>query len=65
MRWSCPPWTRWAASGPSSYTSSNASVAFHLRSGGVGAAFGKLADSAALQCAWDASFDSDMTVVRC
>ena len=46
-----------------SYTSSNASVAFHLRSGGVGAAFGKLADSAALQCAWDASFDGDMTVV--
>lgn len=27
-----------------SYTSSNASVAFHLRSGGVGAAFGKLAE---------------------
>lgn len=46
-----------------SYTSSNASVAFHLRSGGVGAAFGKLADSAALQCAWDASFDGDMTVL--
>ena len=45
-----------------SYTSSNAAVAFHLRSGGVGAAFGKLADSPALQCAWDASFDGDMTV---
>lgn len=45
-----------------SYTSSNASVAFHLRSGGVGAAFGKLADSAALQCAWDAEFDGDMAV---
>ena len=45
-----------------SYTSSNAAVAFHLRSGGVGAAFGKLADSPTLQCAWDAGFDGDMTV---
>ena len=45
-----------------SYTSSNASVAFHLRSGGVGAAFGKLADSPTLQCAWDASFDGNVTV---
>lgn len=46
-----------------SYTSSNASVAFHLRSGGVGAAFGKLADSDMLQCAWDAAFDGDVSVV--
>ena len=45
-----------------SYTSSNAAVAFHLRSGGVGAAFGKLADSPMLQCAWDAGFDGDVTV---
>ena len=45
-----------------SYTSSNAAVAFHLRSGGVGAAFGKLADSPTLQCAWDAGFDGDVTV---
>lgn len=45
-----------------SYTSSNAAVAFHLRSGGVGAAFGKLADGPSLQCAWDASFDGDVTV---
>lgn len=45
-----------------SYTSSNAAVAFHLRAGGVGAAFGKLADSPSLQCAWDAGFDGDVTV---
>lgn len=45
-----------------SYTSSNAAVAFHLRSGGVGAAFGKLADAPALQCAWDASFDGALSV---
>ena len=45
-----------------SYTSSNAAVAFHLRQGGVGAAFGKLADSPSLQCAWDAGFDGDVTV---
>ena len=45
-----------------SYTSSNAAVAFHLRSGGIGAAFGKLADAPALQCAWDASFDGDLSV---
>ena len=45
-----------------SYTSSNAAVAFHLRAGGVGAAFGKLADSPTLQCAWDAGFDGDVTV---
>ena len=45
-----------------SYTSSNAAVAFHLRSGGVGAAFGKLADGPSLQCAWDAGFDGDVTV---
>ncbi len=45
-----------------SYTSSNAAVAFHLRAGGTGAAFGKLADSPMLQCAWDAGFDGDVTV---
>lgn len=45
-----------------SHTSSNAAVAFHLRSGGVGAAFGKLADSPMLQCAWDAEFDGNVTV---
>lgn len=45
-----------------SYTSSNAAVAFHLRPGGQGAAFGKLADAPELQCAWDASFDGDLSV---
>ena len=45
-----------------SYTSSNAAVAFHLRPGGQGAAFGKLADAPELQCAWDVSFDGDLSV---
>ena len=44
------------------YTSSTAAVALHLRSGGGGAAFGKYAESNALECAWDASFSGDVTV---
>ncbi len=44
------------------YTSSTAAVALHLRSGGRGAAFGKYAESDALECAWDASFSGDVTV---
>ena len=45
-----------------SYTSSTAAVALHLRQGGNGAAFGKYAESDALECAWDASFSGDVTV---
>ena len=44
------------------YTSSTAAVALHLRAGGNGAAFGKYAESDALECAWDASFSGDVTV---
>lgn len=43
-------------------TSSTARVTLHLRQGGGGAAFGKYAQSDALECAWDASFDGDMSV---
>lgn len=39
-----------------------AEVAFHLRDGGKGAAFGKYAESDALECAWDAAFDGDVSV---
>lgn len=44
------------------YTSSTAAVALHLRTGGIGAAFGKYAETDALECAWDASFSGDVTV---
>lgn len=39
-----------------------AEVAFHLREGGVGAAFGKYAEKNALECAWDAEFAGNMAV---
>lgn len=42
--------------------SGTAAVAFHLREGGGGAAFGKRADSDGLHCAWDASFDGKVKV---
>ena len=42
--------------------SGTAAVAFHLREGGGGAAFGKRADSDGLHCAWDASFDGKVAV---
>ena len=44
------------------YLSSTAAVAFHLRDGGNGAAFGKYAERDALECAWDASFSGDVAV---
>lgn len=37
--------------------SGTAAVAFHLREGGQGAAFGKRAEADGLHCAWDAHFD--------
>lgn len=42
--------------------SGTAAVAFHLREGGQGAAFGKRADSDGLHCAWDADFDGKVKV---
>lgn len=39
-----------------------AEVAFHLRDGGKGAAFGKYAEKEALECAWDAYFDKNAQV---
>ena len=42
--------------------SGTAAVAFHLREGGQGAAFGKRAGSDGLHCAWDAHFDSAVNV---
>ena len=36
-------------------------VAFQLRDGGMGAAFGKRAESEGFHCAWDAHFDGDVT----
>ena len=44
------------------YVASTASVAFHLRAGGNGAAFGKYTESNGLECAWDASFSGDVAV---
>ena len=41
--------------------SGTAAVAFHLREGGLGAAFGKRAEADGLHCAWDAAFDGDLT----
>lgn len=41
--------------------SGTAAVAFQLRDGGMGAAFGKRAESDGLHCAWDACFDGDLT----
>lgn len=41
--------------------SGTAAVAFHLREGGDGAAFGKRAPSEGLHCAWDAHFDGAVT----
>ncbi len=42
--------------------SGTAAVAFHLREGGMGAAFGKRADADGFHCAWDAAFDGEVTV---
>lgn len=42
--------------------SGTAAVAFHLREGGQGAAFGKRADRDGLHCAWDAHFDGQVDV---
>ena len=42
--------------------SGTAAVAFHLREGGGGAAFGKRAASDGLHCAWDANFDGKVKV---
>ena len=42
--------------------SGTAAVAFHLREGGQGAAFGKRAESDGLHCAWDARFDGQVSV---
>ena len=39
-----------------------AEVAFHLRDGGKGAAFGKYAEKDALECAWDAELGGDVSV---
>ena len=44
------------------YTASTAAATLHLRDGGNGAAFGKYAESDALECAWDANFLSDVEV---
>ena len=41
--------------------SGTAAVAFHLREGGLGAAFGKRAEADGLHCAWDAAFDGHLT----
>lgn len=38
------------------YVAPTAAVAFHLRSGGNGAAFGKYAEQDGLECAWNARF---------
>lgn len=37
-------------------------VAFNLREGGKGAAFGKYAETDTLECAWDAAFQGDVAV---
>lgn len=37
-----------------------ADVAFHLRPGGKGAAFGKYSEKEALECAWDAEFQGEV-----
>lgn len=42
--------------------SGTAAVAFQLRQGGLGAAFGKRAEEDGLHCAWDADFDGDVAV---
>ena len=42
--------------------SGTAAVAFHLREGGQGAAFGKRADSDGFHCAWDADFAGEVQV---
>ena len=42
--------------------SGSAAVAFHLREGGLGAAFGKRAQDEGFHCAWDACFDGAMAV---
>lgn len=42
--------------------SGTGAVAFHLREGGQGAAFGKRAESDGLHCAWDAHFDGKVSV---
>lgn len=42
--------------------SGTAAVAFHLREGGQGAAFGKRAESDGFHCAWDADFDGAVRV---
>ena len=39
-----------------------AEVAFHLREGGKGAAFGKYAEKNGLECAWDADFQGDVQI---
>lgn len=39
-----------------------ADVAFHLRPGGKGAAFGKYSEKEALECAWDAEFGKSLKV---
>lgn len=39
-----------------------ADVAFHLRPGGKGAAFGKYSEKEALECAWNAEFQKGVTV---
>ena len=44
------------------YTSGTRQVTLHLKEGGNGAAFGKYAQSDALECAWDAAFDGDVSV---
>ena len=41
--------------------SGTAAVAFHLREGGDGAAFGKRAPSGGFHCAWDARFDGGLS----
>lgn len=47
---------------PLVFTIPTAEVAFHLREGGKGAAFGKYAEKDALECAWDAYFDKNVQV---
>lgn len=39
-----------------------AEVAFHLREGGKGAAFGKYAEKDGLECTWDADFQGDVQI---
>lgn len=41
--------------------SGTAAVAFHLRDGGGGAAFGKRAEADGFHCGWDAHFDGQVT----